>query len=149
MSAALIRTIQVGCKHLGIDQDTRRELQLQLVGKPSLSDMTDAERQKVLAELRARGFKPTARRGHKPAPRSDLRLIHVLWAKLGEAGELENPTRKGLNTFIRRRFGETWQSVPRDVDDLREFAQIDAVLQALMAWGRRAGIDFDWARIGK
>lgn len=148
MTAALIRTIQVGCKQLGIDAETRHEMQLQLVGKSSLSDMSDAERQRVLTELKKRGFRPTS--GRRPqAPRADLRLVHVIWAKLGHAGALKDPTRKGLNAFISKRFGNVWGFVPSDIDGLRDHDKIDQVLQALIQWGKREKIDFDWRRIGK
>jgi len=75
--------------------------------------------------------------------------VHVLWGKLGQAGELRDPSRAGLNAFVRWRFGEAWGSVPVDIDALRDHEQIDQLLQALMAWGKRARIDFDWERIGK
>ena len=35
------------------------------------------------------------------------------------AAELRDPSRKGLNTFIRSRFEQNWDSVPLDVDQLR------------------------------
>lgn len=148
MTANMIRTIHVGCRQLGIDADTRHDLQLRLVGKASLADMSDDERKRILDELKARGFRPSS--GKRPkAPRADLRLVHVLWAKLGHAGELKDPTRKGLNKFIQKRFGEAWGFVPADIDGLRDHDKIDAVLQALIQWGKRAKIDFDWSRIGK
>lgn len=148
MTAALIKTIHVGCRQLGIDAETRHEMQLRLVGKQSLAEMTDAERQRVLDELKARGFTPSSGRRAR-APRADLRLIHVLWARLGHAGALKDPTRKGLNAFIQKRFGEAWGFVPSDIDGLRDAPKIDAVLQALIQWGKREKIDFDWSRIGK
>lgn len=148
MTAALIKTIHVGCRQLGIDAETRHEMQMRLVGKESLAEMTDAERQRVLDELKARGFRPSTGRRAK-APRADLRLIHVLWAKLGHAGALKDPTRKGLNAFIQKRFGKAWGFVPADIDGLRDGPKIDAVLQALIQWGKREKIDFDWSRIGK
>jgi phage gp16-like protein len=149
MTAALIRTIQVGCKQLGIDAETRHELQLRLVGKSSLSDMTDAERQRVLDELKTRGFTPSSGRRRPQAPRGDLRLVHVLWAKLGQAGALKDPTRRGLNAFVSKRFGRAWGFVPTDIDALRDHDKIDQILQALKQWGEREKIDFDWTRIRK
>lgn len=148
--SALIRTIQVGCKQLGIDQDTRKALQLQVVGKDSLADMTEAERKRVLEELKKLGFKPTSKGGkHRRAPRADIRLIHVLWAALGNAGKLKDPTRKGLNAFIQKRFGKAWGFVPVDVDQLGENKQINDVLKALKDWVRRDVPGFDWDRIGQ
>ncbi len=145
MTRALQKLIHVGCRELGMDQDARRALQVAVVGKGSLSDMTEAELTKVVARLKSDGFKPALKRHkHRPAPRSDLKLVHVLWRKLGEAGALERPDREGLNAFVRSQFGETWGSVPADIDMLRDADQINAVIRSLKAWGKRAEIDFDW-----
>lgn len=143
----LQRKIHAACRQLGLDAEARHDLQLNLTGKASMRDMEEAELQQVLAHLQASGAKiGTSGGGHKAASRADLRLIHVLWRKLGEAGALERPGRDGLNAFIRARFGDTWRSVPADVDMLRHHEQIDAVIAALKDWGRREGIDFDFSR---
>lgn len=140
----LQRMIHVGCKQLGLDDDTRRDLQLNVTGKSSLTDMTDAELQKVVSALQQRGFKAgfkAASKGRRPAaPRADLRFIHVLWRLLGEAGALKRPDRDGLNAFIRARFEGKWKSVPIDVDALREAGQINDVTRALKDMANRAGV---------
>ena len=151
MTRALQKKIHVGCRQLGLDSDARRDLQTAVTGKSSMRDMDARELKLVIDRLKANGFedtKPTSK-GHKAAPRADLRLIHVLWRKLGDADALERPDREGLNAFIRSQFGEKWASVPADVDMLRDWKQIDAVINALVSWGKRAEIDFDWSRIGK
>lgn len=145
--SALQRMIFVGCKQLGLDDDARHDLQLQATGKASLSEMTEDEKKRVLDRLKLAGFNPKVQRKAakaKRAPRADLRLIHVLWAKLGETGALRDPSRKGLNAFIRARFEKAWQTVPADVDMLREWHQVDDVIQALKAWAHREGADFDF-----
>ncbi|PCH70277.1 MAG: GemA protein [Rhodobacteraceae bacterium] len=146
MTRSLQQLIHVGCRELHLDQDARRDLQLAVCGKASMRDMTQGDLAKVLDRLKSDGFKPElkARKKRKAAPRADLRLIHVLWRKLGESGQLRAPSRAGLNGFIRARFGTVWGSVPADVDMLRDWAQIDQVIQALKNWGQRSGIDFDW-----
>lgn len=147
MNRPLQKLIHVGCRELGLDTEARHELQMRVTGKASLSDMTEDELTAVLERLKTDGFSPIGR-GHNArrpsAPRADLRLIHVLWRKLAEAGEVRSPGRDGLNAFIRARFGRVWGSVPADVDMLRDWQKIDAVIQALKDWGQRAGIDFDW-----
>lgn len=148
MTRALQKLIHVGCRELGLDADARRDMQFRVVKKHSLSDMTGDELDLVLRHLKEAGFSPAPRKfgaKHKRAPRADLRLVHVLWKKLGEAGELRDPSRAGLNAFIRKRFREAWGTVPADVDMLREHMQIDDVIQALKAWGQRTDIDFDWS----
>lgn len=141
--SALVRKIHVGCKQLGLDNEARRTLQLVETGKESLKDMTEGDMQKVIARLKRDGFvdaAPKAKR-HPKAKRGDLRLVHVLWGKLGAAGVLRDNSRKGLNAFIRTSFEKDWQSVPADVDMLEDATQIDDVVQALKAWARRVGVD--------
>ena len=148
-SRGLQNLIHVGCRELGLDADMRRDLQLAETGKASLSDMTEAELQKVADRLKSLGFRPTARgsgRRHEQAPRADLRLVHALWGALGRAGKLDQPGRAGLNAFIRRRFGASWSSVPADVDMLRDHRQIAAVIEALKSWCDREGVPFDGGR---
>ncbi|KXF92129.1 regulatory protein GemA [Phaeobacter inhibens] len=145
MSRALQQKIHIGCRQLGMDGDARRGLQLAVTGKASMKDMTEAELTSVLKRLKNDGFKPATagNHRHKKAPRADLRLVHVLWRLLGDAGELTEPSRDGLNKFIKSRFGTTWGFVPADVDMLCEPKAIDDVLQALMSWADRAEVDFD------
>ncbi len=146
----LKRMIHVGCRELGLDDETRRGLQMIATGKASMSEMDEAELRQVIDALKERGFKPygsayyTTRKGkgkgHAPAPRADLRFVHVLWAQLGQAGALKRPGRDGLNAFIRARFEGKWQSVPIDVDALRDASQINDVTRALKDMCRRAGL---------
>jgi phage gp16-like protein len=145
MNRSLHKLIFAACRQLGLDDDARRDLQVSVTGKSSLRDMDDRELKLVVNRLKEAGFEDKPRNPrHKPAPRADLRMIHVLWRKLGQPGALRDPTRDGLNRFIRARFGKVWGSVPADVDMLREWRLIDDVIQALKSWGERAEIDFDW-----
>ena len=141
---SLQRMIHVGCRELGIDSDTRRELQLLSCGKPSMTDMTEADLNQMIAALKQRGFTPESRgkaKRYPTAPRADLRLVHVLWGLLGKAGELKQPGRDGLNAFVRAQFEAKWGSVPIDIDTLRDADKINAVLRALKSWCKRAGIE--------
>ncbi len=145
MTRALQQKIHVGCRQLGLDPEARRELQLVVTGKASMTNMDEAELKAVLKRLQESGFKASSSsKKHAKASRPDLRLIHVLWGKLGEAKKLRDPSRKGLNKFIRERFGKAWSNVPADVDMMRDHKEIDQVIQALKSWGQRVDIDFDW-----
>ena len=146
MSRALQRKIHVGCRELGLDNDARRDLQLAATGKASMTDMSETELKAVLKRLHDGGFKASSGgKKHAKATRADLRLVHVLWRKLGEAGQLRDPSRRGLNKFIRERFGKAWSNVPADVDMMRDHMEIDQVIQALKSWGQRVDIDFEWS----
>lgn len=149
----LKRMIHVACRELGLDTDSRRDLQLVATGKASMADMSDAELRKVVEALKQRGFKPCGSsyytsgksggksRSRAQAPRADIRFIHVLWRQLGDAGVLKRPDRDGLNAFIRSRFQGKWQSVPIDVDALRDASQINDVIRALKDMCLRNGVD--------
>jgi len=140
----LQQQIHVACRQLGLDPDARRVIQLAACGKASMKDMTEADLVLVIDHLKEHGWTPGFKRGvkrsFKPAPRGDLRLVHVLWRELGKAGALREPGRIGLNKFIRHRFEGTWQSVPIDVDALRDHRQISQVINALKDWCRREGV---------
>lgn len=140
----LQRMIHAGCRQLGIDEDTRRDLQLVATGKASLADMSEAELQRVVSALKDRGFNTgfnTAEKAsRRRAPRADLRYVHVLWGLLGQAGHLDRPGRDGLNAFVRSRFGSSWGAEVIDIDALRDAGQINAVIKALQSMCRRHGI---------
>ncbi len=150
MTRALQQMIHVGCRQLGLEPEDRHDLQLLACGKASMKDMTAADLEAVLKALKQRGFKaeasPKPRKSksgsshREAAPRADLRLIHVLWGKLGRAGKLKVPGREGLNAFIRARYGKAWGAVPADIDMLRDWRQIATVLDALKDWCMREGI---------
>lgn len=130
----------MACRQLGLDADTRHDLQLRVTGKASLTDMTPAEQERVLAELKARGFR--AAPGKRPAAkRGDVRFAHVLWGKLHRAGAVDQKGARGLNSFIRKRFEGAWGAAVLDVDQMRDPAQIATVIEALKAMCKRAGIE--------
>ncbi len=137
----LQKLIHVGCRELGLDQDTRRELQLVATGKVSQRDMSEADLRAVIDALQARGFRPEGRRPR--APRADVRYCHVLWRLLAEAGEVRTPGPAGLNAFVRARFAKTWGHVPIDIDAMRDAREINDVVRALKDWCARAGVDLE------
>jgi hypothetical protein len=148
VTAALIKLVHVGARELGLDEDTRRGLQLAATGKDSLKDMTVPELESVVRALTAKGFRPSAGKGaaDKPgrrglAPRGDLRFCHALWGNLVRAGAVQETGAKGLNAFIRARFEKAWGAAPIDIDQMRDAAQIAAVAEALKGMCRRAGIE--------
>ena len=143
MSRALQKLIHAGARELGLDADTRHDLQLVTTGKASLSEMSEAELQAVVVALKARGFRISAGKGkgRRPAaPRGDIRFCHVLWGKLHRAGAVDKAGAPGLNAFVRARFEAAWGAAPMDIDTMREAQQIATVIEALKAMCHRAGI---------
>lgn len=146
MSRALQRTIFAGCRELGLDEDTRRDLQLAATGKASLSDMSEAELKQVVSALETRGFKRVVKprgKGRPMAKRADVRFAHVLWRLLHQNGSVKVAGAEGLNAFIRARFTGKWGAAPLDIDMMTDWAQIADVIDALKAWCRREGVELD------
>lgn len=145
MSRALQKLVHVGCRELGLDGETRRDLQLMVTGKASMQDMTDAELQRMVDALKMRGFVPAPALSHlrsRPAaPRADVRFCHVMWRLLAQKGAVREPGPAGLNAFVRARFEKKWGHVPIDIDAMREWGEIADVVDALKDWCRREGID--------
>ncbi|WP_226781854.1 regulatory protein GemA [Oceaniglobus trochenteri] len=135
--------INIAKAQLGLEEDDYRAVLTRVTGKASLKLMSSRDKGAVIDELKRLGFKSGKSKAHPVAPRSDLRLVHVLWRLLGEAGVLTKPGRAGLNAFLRVRFADHWQSVPMDIDSMRDPDQIDAVIQALKQWCKREGIALD------
>ena len=143
MTRALVKLVHVGCRDLGIDGETRRDLQLLVTGKASITEMSEADLESMVQALRARGFRPSpgAAPRRKAAERGDVRFAHVLWGKLFRAGAVDKAGAAGLNAFIRARFGKSWGAAPIDIDAMRDWQQIATVIEALKAMCLRAGID--------
>ena len=143
MTRALQKLIHAGCRQLGLDADTRRGLQRMATGKDSLRDMTEEEMENVLLALKSCGFTPSpgAAPRRRAAERGDVRFAHVLWGKLNRAGAVDKAGAAGLNAFIRARFEKSWGAAPIDIDAMRDWQQIAAVIEALKAMCVRAGID--------
>jgi hypothetical protein len=143
MTRALVKLVHVGCRELGIDRETRRDLQRLVTGKASMTEMTEADLESMVQALKDRGFRPSpgAAPRRKAAERGDVRFAHVLWGKLFRAGAVDRAGAAGLNAFIRARFEQAWGAVPIDIDAMRDWQQIAAVIEALKAMCARAGID--------
>lgn len=143
MTRALQKLVHIGCRDLGIDGETRRDLQLLVTGKASMTDMTEADLSKLVTALKERGFKPLAGkfRSKRPAAkRADVRFAHVLWGKLHTAKAVDQAGAKGLNAFIRARFGAAWGAAVFDIDQMQDHRQIATLIEALKAMCARAGI---------
>jgi hypothetical protein len=140
---ALQKTVHVACRELGIDAETRRDLQVLVTGKASTTEMTQADLTKLVQALKDRGFVPGggAKAKRPAASRGDVRFAHVLWGKLFQAGAVDRAGAAGLTAFIRARFEKSWGAAPIDIDAMRDGQQIATVIEALKAMCARAGID--------
>lgn len=143
MTRALQKMVHVGCRELGLDGETRRDLQLLVTGKASMLDMDEADLAKLVTALKERGFKPQAGNSRKRRPaakRADVRFAHVLWGKLHKAGAVDQGGAKGLNAFLRARFEKAWGAAVFDIDTMQDHRQIATLIEALKGMCTRAGV---------
>ena len=144
MSATTIRMIHVACRDLGLDQETRHELQERVTGVSSLSAMNERQLKLVVDELKAKGWTPAPKKGSKTfrnfASRGDIRFCHVLWAKLVAAGVFAVPGHEGLNAFARTVLEKADGATILDVDQLRDHKQIALLIEVLKNRCTRAGV---------
>jgi hypothetical protein len=142
--ATLNQTIHVGCKQLGIDEDGRRAIYLRVVGKPSQTEMTDPEKQAVVAELRRLGFQPASkprpdgRPGKLPLDGKYLSKMRAMWIALYNLGMIDDPRDSAIEAFALER-------QVKSIDAIRFIYHADdgaKVIDGMKAMLTRAGVNW-------
>lgn len=124
--AALIRSIMAACRRHGIDNDARYDIQRQIIGKPSLKDMSLAELTRLRDHFN-RGWKgPRQTRPH-------VGKIRALWWSLYWIGAIDRVDDEALNAFIKR------QTHVQHINFL-DHRHAPAVIEALKSWLEREGV---------
>lgn len=127
------------CRELGLDDDTRRDLQLEVTGKSSTSKMTVDDMNAVITALRERGWKPhTGAKGEDwiDVKRPDQKKIIAIWGQIAREGHVE-PGAAAINRFINNRnFHVKWSAAPTDIRMIGRERASD-VIEALKDLARR------------
>ncbi|WP_175872027.1 regulatory protein GemA [Burkholderia sp. BCC0397] len=117
----------------GDDRDAARDLKLQVIGKASSGDMSDAERRRYLKHLHSvqKGTTRPAARRSADDPRDDRwNMARALWAGLAAAGHVRVDTDAALLSYVKRQTGaEQWRWL--------NGYQINAVIESLKKWAAR------------
>lgn len=127
----LIQAARAAARRLGLDDDDRRALQVEVVGKRSLGDMTLAELGKLLDRLNRDWKGPSGDRAHTSK-------IRALWWTLYWLGAVDEPKDRAIDGFVRR---QTSVSALRFLDS----RQAHSVIDALKSWAGREGVA--WPRM--
>ena len=93
-----MRAVLAACRRLGLDDTARKEVQLDVVGVGSMSQMTEAQLGKLLDHVN-RDYK-----GKNPN-RPHIAKIKALWWSLYWLGAVEEPSDKALSAFVKRQTG--------------------------------------------
>lgn len=122
----LKRAILAACARLGLDDDSRRELQMDVIGKRSLTEMTTVELVKLRDHLN-RGWK------HPDQARPHMGKIRALWWSLYWLGAISRVDDDALAAFVKRQTG---------VERLKFLGHFDApkVIEAMKSWLEREGV---------
>jgi phage gp16-like protein len=131
--------IHVAKKQLGLDDETYRAKLTVITGKSSTKDMSEDERQKVLAALRRDGFKPIGRRqdGRQKLEGKYARKMQALWIAAWNLGLVNNRDDAALIAFVKRQTGIEHTRWLIYADDANK------VVEGLKAWIKReAGVLF-------
>lgn len=136
-----LRAIHTGCRQLGFDEDMRRGLYVRVTGKHSAGEMSEAERRRVVEELRRQGFKQVSKGSRKALEGRFAKKLQALWIGAWNLGLVRNRDDAALLAFVKRQTGIDHTRFLRDGDDAAK------AIEALKGWmAREAGVD--WA-IGK
>lgn len=92
-------------------------------GKTSAADLDARQRQAVIRELQHL----LGRRGQRPADGWHAEHIRRLWAQLGQAGALDDPSERGLMKFVKNQVG-------RDALRFLSTREGNRIVEALKAW---------------
>lgn len=97
---ALYRTIGVGCKQLGIDVATMRDMFKTVTRKQSRTDMDEFELIRVITHLRSNGFTELAKPAKKAGKMTQAEYMVVLWAKLYRQRKVQANTSAALDAWV-------------------------------------------------
>ncbi len=125
--------IHVALKQLGIADDDKRDFYHRQTGKRSLTEMTPAEHEAVLGELRRLGFRPAKKGLEGPFAKK----LQALWTSGWNLGVVHDRTDAAMISFVKRQTGIEHTRFLLDAEDAAR------AVDALKAWlAREAGVDW-------
>jgi hypothetical protein len=128
-----LAAIHVAKKQLGLDDETYRAVLMRVAGKASAGDMTEAERQRVVDELRRQGFK----RAGKGLEGPFAKKLQALWIAAWNLGLVRDRRDVAMLSFVKRQTGIEHTRFLRDPADARK------AVEALKGWmAREAKVDW-------
>ncbi len=128
-----LAAIHVARKQLGLDEETYRAVLVRVTGKDSAGAMDEAERRRVVDELRRQGFKPAKSALEGPFAKK----LQALWIAAWNLGLVRDRRDAAMLAFVKRQTGIEHTRFLRETADARK------AIEALKAWiARDAGVDW-------
>jgi phage gp16-like protein len=128
----LMMAVRAACRRLGLEDDDRKAIQLEVTGKESMADMSLSELGQTLDRLNRDQSGGFSNRSHF-ANRPHIGKIRALWWTLYWLNEVAEPNDAALDAFVLRQTG--LQSI-RFLDHSRA----PSVIEALKSMAERAGV---------
>ncbi|MBE9577881.1 MULTISPECIES: regulatory protein GemA [Moraxella] len=130
----LIQLIHVGKSELHLDDETYRDILAYTIGKNSTKEMSVAELNIVLTELKRKGFKTTTSTKPKTTTNSPQdRLIRHLWLTLNGLGAVNDRSETAMNNYATNQLGANLPNL-----NTREKSQLIESLKQWLARIRQA-----------
>lgn len=133
---AMLAKLHLARKQLALSEDSYRDILRRVTGKESAADLTDAQLDKALKEMKRFGFKPTPSRTGT-SKHAQIRMIHAVWADLCQLGVGGEDETAALRAFTARQTKTL--ANPQGVSDpaFLSSEQANKVLEGLKAWRAR------------
>lgn len=133
-----LAAIHVAKKQLGLDDETYRAVLVRVTGKDSAGKMSEAERQRVVEELRGRGFAKASNPAQKGLQGPFAKKLQALWISAWNLGLVRDRRDAALLAFVERQTGISHTRFLIDAADARK------AVEALKGWmAREAGVDWN------
>jgi phage gp16-like protein len=128
---ALLATVHIAKKELGLGDDAYRDVLRRVTRRASAGELSARELVAVIEELRRLGWQPKTPLGrNRRSGNPHVRKVWAVWGDICRAGAARSPTRAALRAFVERMTGLTdpeWLSPE----------QANQVVEGLKAWQRR------------
>lgn len=128
-----LAAIHVAKKQLGLDDDTYRAVLVRVTGKDSTRAMSETERQRVVEEMRRRGFTKASNGARKRLQGRFAKKLQALWIAGWNLGIVSNRDDAVLIAFVKRQTGIDHVRFVHDPEDAAK------AIEALKAWLEREG----------
>lgn len=127
-----LKIIHVAKRQLGIDEDTYRDMLVNITGQNSLKNMHISDRIKIINHLKKIGFKIKPKAKPKTAKVTDQRAkIKAIWGSMEKEGLIKNGSKFALNQWVKRMSGVA------TVEWLSDIKQAQNVLESLKKYQQR------------
>lgn len=148
--ATEIKLIHIARNSLKLEDDSYRALLARYGnGATSSKALTASQRRHLLNHFKACGFKlrPTSgKAGGEWRREPQMRKLRAMWYRLAEAGAVDNPANgeacdAAVEAWAKRQLQH--DTPPLDALRFASGPQMDKLIEAMKAWGRRVGAEIE------